>query len=47
MTAQFSIVYISPNGSTGKVAETLADRLAKGGASVNLTDLSVAGPAIL
>ncbi len=42
MTARFSIVYISPNGSTGKVAETLADQLSKGGASVNLTDLSAA-----
>jgi ferredoxin/flavodoxin len=43
MATHFSIVYISPNGSTGKVAETLADQLAKGGAAVNLTDLSVAG----
>lgn len=43
MTVNYYIGYISPNGSTGKVAEALADQLSKGSASVTLADLSDAG----
>lgn len=43
MTSQFTIVYISPNGATGKVAETFADQLAADGAPVAVLDLSDTG----
>ena len=40
MTTEFSVAYISPNGSTGKVAGAIADQLSKGGVAVTLVDLS-------
>ncbi len=44
MTAiNYYLVYISPNGSTGQVADVLAAQLQKGGARVDRLDL--AGPA--
>ena len=44
MTAiNYYLVYISPNGSTGQVADVLADHLQAGGARVDRLDL--AGPA--
>ncbi|MFH1983711.1 MAG: EFR1 family ferrodoxin [Pseudomonadota bacterium] len=39
MTPVFTIAYISPNGSTGKVAQALADHLVQNGATVSLIDL--------
>lgn len=43
MTARFSIAYISPNGSTRKVAEAIADELLEAGEAATLVDLSKAG----
>ena len=40
MTARITVAYISPNGSTRKVAEAIADQLSEGGAAVTLVDLS-------
>lgn len=40
MTARFDIVFISPNGSTRKVAEAIADQLSGSGVTAGLTDLS-------
>lgn len=40
MTIRVFITYISPNGSTGKVAAVLADQLTRGGATVCLADLA-------
>jgi ferredoxin/flavodoxin len=39
-TINYYIVYISPNGSTGQVAEVLAAQLHKGGARVDRLDLA-------
>jgi ferredoxin len=43
MPSNFCIAYLSPNGSTAKVAAAANDRLRSGGASVFLADLSDAG----
>jgi len=40
MATHFYIVYISPNGSTGKVAATFAGQIPGGNTSVTLLDLS-------
>lgn len=40
MTATFNVAYISPNGSTRKVAEAIAGRFSTPDATVTLTDLS-------
>lgn len=40
MTAIVAIAYISPNGSTKKVAETVVDQLSECGVTTTLTDLS-------
>ncbi len=40
MTAAIGIAYISPNGSTKKAAESIADQLSISGASATLADLS-------
>jgi ferredoxin len=43
MGTTFYIVYISPNGSTAKIAKELSQCLTGGGASVHVADLSVDG----
>ena len=40
MPTNVCIVYISPNGSTGKVAKAFADQLSQDGATVRLVDLA-------
>lgn len=40
LSPNYYVVYISPNGSTGQVAEALAERLSRGGAAVSLADLA-------
>ena len=40
MAIRYCIVYISPNGSTGKVAETFADQLSADSTPVTIVDLS-------
>ncbi len=40
MTVEYSVVFISPNDSTRKVAGAIADQLSKGGAGVFVADLS-------
>jgi ferredoxin/flavodoxin len=42
MTVRFSIAYISPNGSTRRVAEAIADQLLEAGEAAALVDLSKA-----
>jgi len=39
MTAAFPIAFVSPHGSTQKVAETIADRLLTSNRAVTVTDL--------
>lgn len=39
MAIRYAIAYISPNGSTGKVAETFADQLSTDNTSVMIVDL--------
>ena len=43
MSMHYFVGYISPNGSTAKVADALADQLSQGGAAVELTDLARSG----
>lgn len=40
MTATLAIAYISPNSSTKKVAEAIADQIYEGGSTATLTNLS-------
>ncbi len=40
MAAAFCITYISPNGSTRKVAQAIADQLSAAGATVTVVDLA-------
>lgn len=40
MTAKFTVAFISPNGSTRKVAGAIADQLSGAGAAVTFADLS-------